>query len=99
MRTARLPLVSVQNAAGRFTQPDPAHFSLALPRNAALPDATGDAWNALNVSASGADPALGGACAESATAVEGFWMIRDAVGDVKCYEEGMSALRALHCLT
>ena len=59
VRNARLPLASVRNAAGRFTQPDPAHFSLVLPRSAALPEVTGDAWSALNVSASGAGPALG----------------------------------------
>ena len=59
VRNARLPLASVQNAAGRFTQPDPAHFSLVLPRNATLPEVTGNAWYDLNISASGADPALG----------------------------------------
>ena len=59
VRSARLPLVSVRNAAGGFTQPDPAHFSLVLPRNAALPEVTGDAWYGLNVSASGANWPLG----------------------------------------
>ena len=59
VRSAHLPLVSVQNAAGHFTQPNPAHFSLVLPRNSALPEATGESWNELNVSASGAEPAMG----------------------------------------
>lgn len=59
VRSARLPLVSVQNAAGRFMAPDPAHFSLAVPHNAALPEVTGNAWYDLNVSASGAGQGAG----------------------------------------
>ena len=55
MRRARLPLVGVQNAAGLFTLPDPAHFSLAVPRNAPVPEVTGNAWYDFNVSAPGAD--------------------------------------------